>query len=78
MMNQFERESRNSVIALTEEKFENKLTKEISYLREEMIRSDESLRVDIHKIGSTTIKWMFIFWIGQIGALFGILFAVFK
>ena len=111
MINQFEYEHRNSVISLTEEKFENKLNQELSSFREAMIRSDLSikeelkkdilslreemirsdllikgelkeeisnLRGDMNKNNTATIKWMFIFWIGQIGALLGILFAVFK
>ena len=54
-----------------------------------MIRSDLSLRDDlkadiadlrggIEKSRSDTVKWMFLFWIGQIGAVLGIILAVFK
>jgi len=85
MMNQFGQEHRDAVLTLTEEKFEHKLTREISQLREEIVRGDSSLREEISNLrtelnvnNTKTIKWMFIFWIGQIGALLGILFAVFK
>jgi hypothetical protein len=68
---------------------EKRLTEEIAGLREEMVRNDLSLRDelkaditdlrgDILKSKSDTIKWMFLFWIGQIGAVLGIILAVFK
>ncbi len=46
-------------------------------LREEMVRGDTILLKEIQKSKTETIRWMFIFWIGQIGAVLGILFAVF-
>ena len=47
-------------------------------LRQEMVRGDTLLLKEIQKSKTDTIRWMFIFWIGQIGAVLGILFAVFK
>jgi hypothetical protein len=52
----------HSEIAETKIHFENRLTNEIS-----------SVRTDMAKNQSNTIRWMFIFWVGQIGALIGIL-----
>jgi hypothetical protein len=43
-----------------------------------MVRGDCALQKEIQKSKTDTVKWMFIFWIGQIGALLGILFMVFK
>ena len=67
-------------MAAMESRFEQNLTHQISGLREEMIRSDlenkNELREEIRKNGVANIKWMFIFWIGQMGVLLGILFAV--
>ena len=57
---------------------ENKVTHEVETLRSDLIRVDQSLRTDIARYQANTIKWMFIFWIGQIGALVGILFAFFS
>jgi len=68
---------------------EKRFGAEIAGLREEMIRSDlnvrDELKADIadlrgrvEKSKSDTIKWMFLFWIGQIGAVLGIILAVFK
>lgn len=69
-------------VAAVEGRFNEKLSGEISNLREEMIRSDlslkDELKEEIHKHGIANIKWMFVFWIGQIGVILGILFAVFK
>ncbi|MBS1257152.1 MAG: hypothetical protein MAG551_00188 [Candidatus Scalindua arabica] len=36
------------------------------------------LKVDLTNVKSELIKWMFIFWIGQIGVLTGIIFAMLK
>ena len=69
----------------SEKRFEKKLTEEISGVREEisgvreeMVRGDCALQKEIQKSKTDTVKWMFIFWIGQIGAVLGILFMVFK
>lgn len=37
-----------------------------------------NLKKDISETGADTIKWMFIFWIGQIGAMITILLLVAK
>jgi ribosomal protein S6E (S10) len=59
-------------------KVDKRLSNEIHLLREDMVQGDESLRTEIQASKTDTIKWMFIFWIGQVGALVGILFAFFK
>ena len=56
----------------------SEFSEEISKLRVEF--SEKIAEVD-KRISSTyanIIKWMFIFWIGQIGAILGILFAFFR
>ncbi len=58
---------KNDVIKLSEEKFEKRLTEEIS-----------KLRVEMSKMYANLIKWMFIFWVGQIGVITAILFAFLK
>src|SRR5690349_4172197 len=43
------------------------------------VRSEiNKLRTDIAESKANTIKWMFIFWIGQIGALLGIILLFLK
>ena len=61
---------------------------EIAGLRSETIQEQASIRSEIaavkselseemHKNQAATIRWMFLFWVGQIGAILGILFAFF-
>ena len=70
-------------------KVEERITEEVSGLRVEIFNTekrldnritevDAGLRVEIHKSKTDTIKWMFIFYIGQVAALGGILFAVLR
>jgi len=59
--------SDNSITTFVEEKFERRLSEELS-----------KLRIEMHKNQAATIRWMFVFWVGQIGALLGILVAFFS
>ena len=61
-------------LADTEKRFEKGLSEEIAGVRVEIA----DLRSSIQKSKSDTIKWMFLFWVGQIGAVLGIILAVFK
>ena len=61
-------------LAGAEKRFEKRLTEEIAGVRVEIA----DLRGSMQKSKSDTIKWMFLFWIGQIGAVLGIILAVFK
>lgn len=57
-------------------KLDRRITEEIAKLRVEMKEEIAGLRVEIAKAKSEMIKWMFIFWVGQIGviaALFALL-----
>ena len=53
-------------IAEVSERFDHRLKEEISRFRVEMIQQISDLRFDL-------LKWNFLFWIGQIAALTGIL-----
>jgi len=59
-----------------------KLTKEIESVRSDLTKEIESVRLELTKeIGNTKsslIKWSFLFWIGQMSALLGIGFFIFK
>jgi hypothetical protein len=55
-------------------RFEKRLTEEVAGLRVDIA----DLRGGIQKSKADTIKWMFLFWIGQIGAVLGIILAVFR
>lgn len=62
-----------SITTLVEEKFERRLSEEMAKLRIEISKVREEGR----KNQADTIRWLFIFWVGQIGAMLGILFAFF-
>jgi len=47
-------------------------------VRVEIAKAIADLDVKIERVQANLIKWMFIFWVGQIGVLTGILFAFFK
>lgn len=61
---------------ITEEtlKLDNRITEETSKLKEEINKVDKR----IESVKAELIKWMFIFWVGQIGTILAILFAFFK
>ena len=54
------------------------LTERIEGVRTELKSEIEALKTNDEKVKSELIRWMFIFWVGQIGAILGILFAFFK
>jgi len=70
-MNKANRRQKEDILVFVEEKFERRLTEEISKVNERITKEVSTTRTDL-------IKWMFIFWIGQIGTILGILFAFFK
>jgi len=59
-----------------------KLTKEIEGVRTDLTKEIEGVRADLTKeisnSKSSLIKWSFLFWIGQMSALLGIGFFIFK
>jgi len=63
LFNKIEDRYKEDIIELAEQRFEKRLAK---------------LDVKIERIRADLIKWMFIFWVGQVGVLIGILFAFFK
>jgi hypothetical protein len=65
-------------VAVVEERFERRLTEEASKLRAEIDHLRGEMIERIESVRSELIKWMFVFWVGQIGAMVGILFAFFR
>jgi len=63
LFNKIEDRYKEDIIELAEQRFEKRLAK---------------LDVKIERVRADLIKWMFIFWVGQVGVLIGILFAFFK
>jgi hypothetical protein len=89
MLNENEKELRSSVLDLAGQRFEQSLNREISAVRVDLAGAEKrfekhlteqisAVRGSIEKSRSDTTKWMFIFWIGQIGVLLGLLTVFFR
>ena len=111
LINQAQEEQKRDIIEIVEEKFERRLSEEISKL--EVRLSDKIADLDVKlsqrladsnaqlsqkiadsnaqlsekiatsdtktsSIKAELIKWMFIFWVGQVAVILGILFAFFR
>lgn len=57
----------------TIERFERRLTEEVGGLRIEMAHMKMDLRQDIAGARVDILRWSFVFWIGQIAAVIGLL-----
>ena len=57
---------------------QNKMAEIKSELHSEMADMNARFEKKIAQSHADLIKWMFIFWVGQIGVMIGILFAFFK
>jgi len=51
---------------------------EIANVRHDFRKEMSDFRKEVGENKSDSIKWMFIFWIGQVGAILGIIFLFFK
>lgn len=77
---------KEDIIEIQTEKYERRLSEEISKLRGEdlakldkrIIEEISKLRVEISKTYANLIKWMFIFCVGEIGVITAILFTFLK
>jgi tRNA uridine 5-carbamoylmethylation protein Kti12 len=104
LIEQSQENQKNGILEFVEEKFERRLSEEISNLRiilsekisdgdkklaekisevetrlsEKITQGDNALLVKISETKAELIKWMFIFWIGQVAFILGILFTFFK
>lgn len=65
---------------LTEEvaKLDHRITEEIAKLDHRVTEEVSKLDVKLSETKADLLRWMFIFWVGQVGALLGILFAFFR
>lgn len=55
------------MLAFVEEKFERRLSQEVA-----------KLDVRISELRADLVRWMFIFWVAQLGAILATLFAFFR
>ena len=67
LLNEASVQTRDDVIESAASRFELGLAEEVG-----------KLRADMRAFEGRIIRWMFVLWIGQIGAMLGILFAFFR
>jgi len=60
----------------SDEALRSELKQEISDLREDMVRGDESIHSELHSTRADLLKWMFIFWVGQVGVITALLLTI--
>jgi len=72
-----QREGIEHVLSVATERFERRLTQEIAALRVELMRELHAglaaVRQEIASVRVELIRWSFVFWIGQIAAMIGVL-----
>ncbi|UCC71553.1 MAG: hypothetical protein JSV86_14330 [Gemmatimonadota bacterium] len=85
LLNEASVQTRGDVVEIAVSRFEHRLAEEtgklraeIAALRAELHSEIGALRADMGAFEARITRWMFVFWIGQIGALLGILFAFFR
>jgi len=89
LINEANGQAKADVLTFVEEKFERRLSEEIAKVNErittecaklgERITGVEArLDVGMAKLRAELIRWMFLFWIGQVGVILGIIFAFFR
>ena len=65
------------MLSVASDRFERRLTDEISTLRDEMRNTlNEGLTSVRQELATTrveTLKWSFVFWVGQVAAMAGLL-----
>ncbi|AEN74215.1 hypothetical protein Rhom172_2321 [Rhodothermus marinus SG0.5JP17-172] len=59
------------LLAETEKRLDRRITEEVARLEVKLSTQMAGMRADL-------IRWMFIFWVGQLGTLLAILFAFFR
>ena len=89
LINDSRDEQKRDIVEFVGERFERRLSEEIGGLElrltekietgdKELFKEISKLDVKISQSNSSMIKWMFIFWVGQVGVILGMLFAFFK
>lgn len=95
IVSEVEKEARRDSLIIAEERFERRLTEEISKLRQEMVErfaqmdtkfetrfaqieakfetKFAQMEAKMSSFKTEIIKWMFLFWIGQIAVIAGLL-----
>jgi len=78
LLNKSNLKLKEDVLVFVEDKFERRLTEEMSKVNQRITEQISKVNEKISESHANLIKWMFIFWIGQIGVILGMLFAFFR
>ncbi len=73
MMNESTRSMAEEIVRAMGDRFERRLTQEISAVRVEMHKGFGELRAEIATGRADAIRWAFLFWLGQVGTIGGVL-----
>jgi hypothetical protein len=63
----------DAVLSLAIERFERRLAEEISKLRSEFHQDLAGVRQEVATTRVELLKWSFVFWIGQVAAMAGLM-----
>ncbi len=78
LINQSQENQKQDLLEFLSEKFERRLAEESAKLREAIAELRSEFKSDIASTRADLIRWMFIFWVGQIGVIFAMLLAFLK
>ena len=73
LFDQSDKETRERVITACTDRFERRLVEEISGVRVQIAHAESSIREDIAAGRVDLFKWSFLFWIGQVLAIGGLM-----
>ena len=64
---------RDDLLEIATERFERRLSEELGALRIEMVNGFAAIRQEMAAMRFDLIKWSFLFWIGQVATLGGLI-----
>jgi hypothetical protein len=73
LLNQSHKEEREAVISACTERFERRLVEEVSGVRVQLAQAESTIREDIAAGRVDLFKWCFLFWVGQVLAIVGVM-----
>jgi len=73
ILNEIEEGARKDSLVIAEERFERRLSEEASKLDKRITEEVSKLRVEMASFKTEIIKWMFIFWVGQLVVIAGLI-----
>lgn len=78
LINRATEDAKEDTLVLAGERYERRLSEEISGVKQNIAETRAELQTQLAETKSELIRWMFIFWVGQLAAMLGILFVFFS